>query len=117
MPFGVIDDAGLEIVASFGGTGDLQQFGGNAPDMSKGYEALKQSHPNIDYLGTCKLVPIAGIAHPTGAKDKARSSHKTSPTATQNVQCSSTKGIFTIEMHPEWAPIGEQHSTTQHNTA
>ena len=76
--FGVIDDAGLEIVASFGGTGDLQQFGGNAPDMSKGYEALKQSHPNIDYLGACKLVPIAGTVHLTEAKDKAPSlsSHK-----------------------------------------
>ena len=78
VPFGIIDDAGLEIVASFGGTGDLQQFGGNAPDMSKGYEALKQSHPNIDYLGACKLVPIAGKVHLTAAKDEtpSRSSHK-----------------------------------------
>ena len=61
-------------------------------------------------LYTCAGLPVARRAAPGPGQE-------TSPTATQNVQCSSTKGIFTIEMHPEWAPIGEQHSTTQHNTA
>jgi hypothetical protein len=28
----------------------------NAPELGLGYEAMKKSHPNIDYLGTCKLV-------------------------------------------------------------
>ena len=33
-------------------------MGGNAPDLGKGYDALKTSHPDIDYLGKCWLVPI-----------------------------------------------------------
>ena len=35
---------------------------------------------------------------------------ETSPIATANVHCTSTKGAFTIEMHPEWAPLGEPPS-------
>ena len=54
-PFGIINDTGLAAVAQFGGTGDLKFLGGNAPDMGKGYDALKISHPHMDYLGTCTL--------------------------------------------------------------
>lgn len=28
----------------------------NAPELGLGYEAMKKSHPNIDYLGKCRLV-------------------------------------------------------------
>jgi hypothetical protein len=45
------------VIAEFGGTCDFVEKDCNAPKMHKGYEALKQSHPNIDYLGVCKLVP------------------------------------------------------------
>lgn len=57
-PFGIIDDAGLTTVGAFGGVGDLAMAGGNAPDLGLGYDALKTSHPDIDYLGTCTLVPV-----------------------------------------------------------
>jgi len=54
-PFGIIDEAGLKVIGQFGGTGDL----GNMPDMSLGYEALKTSNPDIDYLRQCNLVHAA----------------------------------------------------------
>jgi len=60
-PFGIIDEEGLRVIGAFGGTGDLKMLGGNAPDLGKGYEALKESHPDIDYLGKCTLV----LANPT----------------------------------------------------
>jgi cyclophilin family peptidyl-prolyl cis-trans isomerase len=55
-PFGIINEEGLIPISKFGGTGDLAELGGNAPDMSKGYDALKESHPDIDYLIKCILV-------------------------------------------------------------
>jgi cyclophilin family peptidyl-prolyl cis-trans isomerase len=55
-PFGIINEEGLIPISQFGGTGDLAFLGGNAPDMSKGYDALKESHPDIDYLGKCIIV-------------------------------------------------------------
>jgi cyclophilin family peptidyl-prolyl cis-trans isomerase len=56
-PIGIIDDEGLKAMLAFNAEyGDLKFLGGNAPDLSKGYEALKQSHPNIDYLKKCTLV-------------------------------------------------------------
>jgi hypothetical protein len=48
-------------VGQFGGTCDFVKKGCDAPKMEKGYEKLRKSHPEIDYLGVCKLVP----AHPT----------------------------------------------------
>lgn len=56
-PFGIIDESGMKHVTAFNPEyGDMKSFGGNGPDMSRGYEALKSSHPNIDYLGKCRLV-------------------------------------------------------------
>jgi len=55
-PFGIIDEEGLKVIAEFGGTGDLKHLGGNAPNLGLGYEALKESHPDIDYLGKCVII-------------------------------------------------------------
>ena len=56
-PFGIIDEAGMRAVTSFTWEyGDFEGFGGHAPEMGKGYEALKTSHPNIDFLGKCEVV-------------------------------------------------------------
>lgn len=68
-PFGIIDKNGLRTIEKFGGTGDIRMLGGDAPDLGKGYEALKISHPNIDYLGNCTLVP-AHQSTPPPASDK-----------------------------------------------
>jgi cyclophilin family peptidyl-prolyl cis-trans isomerase len=60
-PIGIVDDEGLKAMLAFTAEyGDLAFLGGNAPDLGKGYEALKKSHPNIDYLKKCKLVYPAG---------------------------------------------------------
>ena len=75
-PFGIIDASGLEAMARFGGTGDL---GEGSPRLEKGYDALKTSHPDIDYLGTCRLVPRTDMdttsspAHVDAAADSAMS--------------------------------------------
>eukprot|EP00935_MAST-01C_sp_MAST-1C-sp1_P001121 g1121.t1 len=59
-PFGIINEAGLKAVGKFGGSGDLAMVtkgrGLTAPDLGKGYESLKKTHPDIDYLGKCELV-------------------------------------------------------------
>jgi cyclophilin family peptidyl-prolyl cis-trans isomerase len=56
-PFGIIDEEGMRAVTSFTWEyGDFEGFGGHAPEMGKGYDSLKLSHPNIDYLGKCELV-------------------------------------------------------------
>lgn len=57
VPFGIIsEDDLINVVGKFNGTGDLGKFGGNAPDLMKGYEALKTSNPDIAYLGNCIIV-------------------------------------------------------------
>lgn len=61
VPFGIIDETGLQIIAAFNDEyKDLKDLAmwpsvkeGSA---AKGYEALLKTHPNIDYLQKCKLV-------------------------------------------------------------
>uniref|UniRef100_A0A7S2X6T1 PPIase cyclophilin-type domain-containing protein n=1 Tax=Lotharella oceanica TaxID=641309 RepID=A0A7S2X6T1_9EUKA len=86
-PFGIIGEEGLRTIGAFGGVGDLAMLGGDAPDLGKGYEALKTSHPNIDYLGKCTLVPAHSsppTPSPTHLRDlgglpRSSSSSSTSP--------------------------------------
>eukprot|EP00566_Odontella_aurita_P017811 CAMPEP_0113582686 /NCGR_PEP_ID=MMETSP0015_2-20120614/32061_1 /TAXON_ID=2838 /ORGANISM="Odontella" /LENGTH=268 /DNA_ID=CAMNT_0000487403 /DNA_START=54 /DNA_END=859 /DNA_ORIENTATION=- /assembly_acc=CAM_ASM_000160 len=77
VPFGIIaEDDLINVIGKFGGSGDLPQFGGTAPDLSKGYEALKTSHPNIDYFHNCTVVKN---------KEENASSEMQWSTATQGV--------------------------------
>jgi len=70
-PFGIIDEQGLKAVTSFTSEyGDFGSFGGHAPELGNGYEALKKSHPNIDYLGKCELV------YPDGDHEVRQVAHK-----------------------------------------
>lgn len=56
-PFGIIDEEGLKAVTSFYPEyGDFKSFGGNAPELGRGYDSFKKTHPNLDYLGKCTLV-------------------------------------------------------------
>eukprot|EP00040_Diaphanoeca_grandis_P024110 m.132163 g.132163 ORF g.132163 m.132163 type:complete len:374 (+) comp29594_c0_seq1:186-1307(+) len=60
-PIGIIDEEGMKAVTSFNPEyGDFDWLGGNAPNLGKGYESLKKTHPNLDYLGKCKLVYAPG---------------------------------------------------------
>eukprot|EP00041_Stephanoeca_diplocostata_P004926 m.53569 g.53569 ORF g.53569 m.53569 type:complete len:350 (-) comp15451_c0_seq2:847-1896(-) len=48
--------------------------------------------------------PIAHRPAPEAGQEQA-------PPGTPNVHCESTKGSFTIEMHPEWSPLGAERFT------
>uniref|UniRef100_A0A7S3Z206 Uncharacterized protein n=1 Tax=Lotharella globosa TaxID=91324 RepID=A0A7S3Z206_9EUKA len=58
----------------------MSTLGGDAPDLGKGYEALKTSHPNIDYLGKCTLV-AAHPAPPTSSPTHVSGATTTGPTS------------------------------------
>jgi cyclophilin family peptidyl-prolyl cis-trans isomerase len=74
-PFGIINEEGLAVIARFGGTGDI---GHGNPEMGRGYDALKTSHPDIDYLLKCRLVnahnsTLLGVSNGAGGNaDDAR---------------------------------------------
>ena len=110
-PFGYVTKETMDIVDQFNAQyGDMPPWG-NGPESgqiaTQGNAYLKKNFPRLDYVQNCRREEEAGFTAPPNLSGSIMGDGKR-PRVTFSVMKlnGGGSGVFTLEVVPEWAPLG-----------